>query len=373
MASNRFRYPPAPGHGGDTFSDNLVGNQITDGSSQMTMGNFSMSQDFSRDITTPIGNLGSFTSPITLESLSITNLALAQALTSNNLEVFINNDTTNIESFVLYGSLNKRLSVAIENIINVFPGALFVDGFETNYGYGSITAYNILYNGATDETSFRVNVNVLSNPFSIEFTTNGELLSQNISPEQILNNATQFGYSADTLIGIAEGKVSPLRNLTTEYKKYSLTFSGGPAYQEYKVTEFTAQTTTTGYIELKVKGQPFGTTATTVYDKFFIKPNNQETEATYKEFQPTWGIEKFLLNRESNPPYTATFKLIQETIQGVTYYADVKKTWPLQDEINLDIETSAYTNYLITLSELAEEIDKQKTNFNITISYLSIP
>ena len=34
MAINKFRYPPAPPNGSETFSDNLVGNQITDGSSQ---------------------------------------------------------------------------------------------------------------------------------------------------------------------------------------------------------------------------------------------------------------------------------------------------------------------------------------------------
>ena len=52
MASNRFRYPPAPGHGGDTFSDNLVGNQYTDGSSLMTTGTFTVAQDYSRPIST---------------------------------------------------------------------------------------------------------------------------------------------------------------------------------------------------------------------------------------------------------------------------------------------------------------------------------
>ena len=129
MASNRFRYPPAPGHGGDTFSDNLVGNQFTNGSSQMTMGNFSISNDISRPNPIATQSLGSFTAPITLEDLDINNLALAKTLSSNNLEVFVNNDTSDITSFVLYGSLNKRLNVAIENIINNFPAALYVDGF----------------------------------------------------------------------------------------------------------------------------------------------------------------------------------------------------------------------------------------------------
>lgn len=363
MASNRFRYPPAPGHGGDTFSDNLVGNQFVDGSSQMTMGNFSISSDVSRPNTVSTQQLGSFTAPITLEDLDIGNLALAKTLSSNNLEVFINNDTSDITSFVLYGSLNKRLNIAVENIINNFPAALYVDGYTlTSASFGNITAYNIVYNSATKETEFRVNVNSISNPFAIEFTTNGELLNSHISPEEILNNANQYGYSADTILGIAEGKINKLRNLTTEYPKYSLTFSGGVQYEEYQVVDFTSQTPTSGFITLKVKGEPFGTTATTSYDKFYIKPNNQETEKVFKEFNPTWTIERFLLNRESNPIYTATFKVVKETTEGVSYFDNVKKTWPLQDEINLDIETIHYSNYLNTLAELANEIDKEKTN-----------
>ena len=363
MASNRFRYPPAPGHGGDTFSDNLVGNQFTNGSSQMTMGNFSISSDISRPNTVPHQSFGSFTAPITLEDLDINNLALAKTLSSNNLEVFINNDTSDITSFVLYGSLNKRLNVAIENIINNFPAALYVDGYTiSSASFGNLTAYNIIYNPSTEETEFRVNVNSVSNPFAIEFTSNGQLLNSKISPEEILNNAQQYGYSADTILGIAEGRVSKLRNLTTEYTKYSITFSGGVQYKEYEIVDFTAQTPTSGFVSLKVKGRPFGLTSTTSYDKFYIKPNKQETEKVFKEFNPTWAIERFLLNRESNPVYTATFKLIKETTDGVTYFDNVKKTWPLQDEINLDIETINYSNYLNTLAELADEIDKQKTN-----------
>ena len=59
MASKRFRYPPAPPNGLGTFSDNLVGNQFTDGSSQMTMGNFSTPQNYSRRNSTNY-NLGGF-------------------------------------------------------------------------------------------------------------------------------------------------------------------------------------------------------------------------------------------------------------------------------------------------------------------------
>jgi len=41
MASTNYRYPPAPPNGTGTFSDDLVGNQWVNGSSQMSNGNFS--------------------------------------------------------------------------------------------------------------------------------------------------------------------------------------------------------------------------------------------------------------------------------------------------------------------------------------------
>ena len=162
MASNRFRYPPAPGHGGDTFSDNLVGNQITDGSSQMTMGNFSIGQEYTRS-----------SNPITLESLDFDDLKTAQEFTKNNFQVYINTDTNNISELVLYGSLKKRLSVSTQNIVNFFPAALFIDGVNSLNMSGNTTAYNITYNIGTDQTTFNVNVDHISNPFVIEFTTNG--------------------------------------------------------------------------------------------------------------------------------------------------------------------------------------------------------
>ena len=356
MASNRFRYPPSPGHGGDTFSDNLVGNQITDGSSQMTMGTFSVEQEYSKQNSLEY-QLTSFSDPITLESLDVPNLEIARQTISNNLSVFINNDTNDLSSFVLYGSLKKRLNIAVNEIINFFPAALFVDGIGVDYSSGNITAYNIVYEGTKDRTTFRTNVNYISNPFSIEFTTNGQLLN-NISPEQILNNLEKFGYTADTVVKVADGTMSSLRNLTKEFSKYAIKFDNKIDSLEYKVISFTPQTTTTNYIEFVVEGNPFITSSTTATN-FYIKPNSNETEKSFKEFK---NVEAFLMNRDISPAYTAQFKLVKETNQGSKYYSYVRQTWPLQDAINLDITTEAYTKYLTDLSDTGDELDREKTN-----------
>ena len=163
MASNRFRYPPAPPNGSETFSDNLVGNQITDGSSQMTNSTFSFTQDITNPV--PVGyEINSFSNPITLSTLGIANLEVARTTASNNLEVFINNDTSDLSNFVLYGSLKKRLNTAVENIINTFPAALYFDGTDVYETSGYTTAYNINYDITTNRTTFKCDVNYISNP-----------------------------------------------------------------------------------------------------------------------------------------------------------------------------------------------------------------
>lgn len=358
MASNKFRYPPAPGHGGDTFSDNLVGLQLTDGSAQMTMGNFNTQPQNTTLLSTPQQEISTFSSPITLDSLNISDLEMAKSTVKNNLEIFINTDTSDISNLVLYGSLKKRFSVATQNIINNFPAAIYVDGINENLVSGNITASNISYSNSEETTTFNVNVNVLSNPFDIEFTTNGNLLDNPISPQQIINNLNNFGQTANTITGIAEGRVVRTRNLTNQFKDYCICFSGGFGTKEYKIKEFTPQSLGTNTITFKVEGKPFGSSSNTTI-KFYIKPTLDTSEKQFKTFL---GVEKMLIDRDVTPIYTSTFNMVRETTQGIRYIDEIKKTWPLQDEINLDVTTINYTNYLKSLAELGDEMDNQKTN-----------
>ncbi|MDB3870646.1 hypothetical protein N9322_01700 [bacterium] len=358
MASNKFRYPPAPPNGSETFSDNLVGNQITDGSSQMTNSTFSFTQNVSNPV--PVGyEINSFSNPITLSTLGIADLEIAKTTASNHIEVFINNDTSDLSSFVLYGSLKKRLNVAVDNIINIFPAALYFDGTDIYETTGYTTAYNISYNITTNRTTFRSEVNYISNPFNIEFTTNGNLLDGHLTPEAILLNLENLGNTATTITKIAEGKTSKLRNLTNEYKDYVLTFNNKIGTKEYKVVEFTAQTLGSDFIVMSVEGKPFGDNTTTTNTKFYLKPNSSESERQLKSLK---GIEAFLMTRDVKPIYTAKFKIIKETSSGVKYYDYINKTWPLSDDVNLDVVSSGYTNYLKNLADIGDELDNIKTN-----------
>ena len=355
MTNNRFRYPPAPPNGEGTFSDNLVGNQWVDGTSQMSNGNFTITENYQLPQQTDF-NLGGFSSPITLESMGGDNITNYKV--SNSLEIFVNHDNSDLSNMVLYGSLKKRLHVAVENIINSFPAALFVDGIDVNNNTGNTTANNISYDAITDRTTFRVTVDYMSNPFDIEFTTNGELDIPGISPEQVINNMDMFGNSASTTVKIAEGKVTRLRNLTKEYEKYVVTFNNEVTTIEYKIIGFTPESITTNFIEVIVEGKPFGVTTSST-TQFYIKPSSTESESQLRSLN---GVEAFLMTRDVSPIYTAKFKMVNETSSGKKYYSHTSLTWPMSDSVNLDITNTPYTTYITNLSNIGDELDGIKTN-----------
>ena len=69
--AKKFYYPPAPGNGSGTFSDDLVGLQFTQGSPQMTFGNFSITDSSQSKQDNRDFSFGGFSGPITLEQLTV--------------------------------------------------------------------------------------------------------------------------------------------------------------------------------------------------------------------------------------------------------------------------------------------------------------
>ena len=111
MASSKFRYPPAPNNGGDTFSDNIVGLQLVDGGG-LTQGNF----EFTTYVTEKVNrtfDTGVFSDPISLLDLDVQSVDKAKELIAKNYRVYPNYDVSQVTNFSLYGSLRKRLQVSI--------------------------------------------------------------------------------------------------------------------------------------------------------------------------------------------------------------------------------------------------------------------
>ena len=332
MASNKYRYPPAPGNGSGTFSDDIVGLQTVDGGG-LTQGNFEFTTSVVEKVNRSF-NTGVFSSPISLDDLNVDGLLESRVIAAKNYRVYPNYDISEVTNFTLYGSLQKRFSTSVTKIINYFPAAIQVDSQYYDYSTAN-TANNISYDLQENLTTFTVDVTRFKNPFDIDYSVNA---TRNISVRPL--------------------EVSPLRNLTTQYGKYAIYVNDMET--EYLVYDFTPSTKlSAGTVTFVVFGDPFSGASSTT-DSIVVKPSKFETEKAFKD--PFDEVEDFLLNRLVSPKYTAKFQVPVSDDEGRYQILDRLVTWALDGLWNLDIRTNKFENYLNNLNNIAEDLDDYKTN-----------
>lgn len=331
IKNTKYFYPPRPGNGAGTFSDNIVGLQTVEGGG-LTQGNF----EFTTGVTEKVNrtfNVGAFSEPMSLDMMNIESLEESRRILATQFRVYPNYDISQVLNFSMYGSLSKRFSVSITKIINFFPASLDVV-FNNNDFLTGNTAYDIVYDSQNDDTYFKVNVDRIINPFDIDYTI-----------------------SAATNLSIREISVSPYRNLYNTYLDYCVSIDDNI----YQILAFVpSDTLSLGYLQFYVSGAPFGTTATTINSDFQIRPNDLVVD---KVFQESFDeVEKFLVNRLVRPEYTAVFQVPQQNEYGQTYTEYKQVTWPKQGPWNLDITSFLFDRYLEEIQEIAVNLDSFKTN-----------
>ena len=337
MATNnnkkKFFYPPAPPSADQSFSPDLVGLQVVAGGG-LTQGNF----EFSTNIVEKVNRTfetGVFSNPISLNDLDVGSIEESKAIAIKNYRVYPNYDISQVTNYALYGSLQKRLSTSITKIINFFPASIQVNRVSLPSYSSANTANNITFDSVEQITTFTMDVTRFDNPFDIDYSVNA---ARNVS--------------------VRPYPTSPLRDMTTNYNKYALYVNDMET--EYPFVNFMAsQNVSAGTVTVSVKGNPFsGLTAST--DTLILRPTSFNTEFTFKEDFDE--IEDFLLNRFSNPPYTAIFDMVEETDDGQFVKRKKRVTWPKLGVWNLDISTVRFDNYLTQVSEIGEVIDRYKTD-----------
>ena len=137
------KIPSQAASGADTFSDNLVGNQITTGTGQLTNTNFALdSEVIQRDTknfkTNPFSNF------LTLDDLKGQTSSTTTSGTANKNKEIKFKGSKNDAAKSLFGSLKSRLGVATTNIINNFPAAILIDS-NSLIKVTNFTANNIFY------------------------------------------------------------------------------------------------------------------------------------------------------------------------------------------------------------------------------------
>lgn len=330
MSNMKYICPPTPATGDGTFSDNLVGFQLVGGGG-LTQGNFEFTTGISEK-TNRTFNTGIFSGPISLDSMGIDSVAQSKAIFENNFKVYPNFDLSQITNFTLYGSMVKRVSSSVQTIISKFPAALESTFMGINYVTG-VTADNILYNQVSNETTLNLDVSKLRNPFDVDFSINSE---RNLEVREI--------------------GVSPLRDMTNNYSKYSLYYNG-VGYGVLRLIP--TQTIDSGVLTITVTGNPFSGQPFT-FDNFIIRPNDFEVNKIFNEELDE--VENFLLNRDTTPLYTATFLTPKQTDDGRYYNGYENVTWVLDGSWNLDIISKSFELYLEKLNEISSFFDEYTTN-----------
>jgi hypothetical protein len=329
--TTKYFYPPRPGSGAATFSDDIVGLQTVQGGG-LTQGNF----EFTTSVTEKVNrkfNVGAFSEPISLGDLDITDLTESRRIMATQFRVYPNYDVSQVLNFSMYGSLSKRFQVSVTNIIHRFPAALDVQFVNLDFVTGK-TATNIQYDSVLDETYFEVNVDRINNPFDIDYSV-----------------------SASTNLNLREITTSEYRNLYNTYLDYCISINDNI----FKVVSFEpSRTLSEGSIAFYVSGAPFGVTALTSEENYQIRPNDFVVDRVFSENFDE--VEKFLLNRLVRPEYTAVFQVPQQT-EGGQFYTEYRSvTWPKDGVWNLDIRSFLFDDYLTQLEAIAVNLDSFKTN-----------
>ena len=336
------KYIPIGASGAQTPFDNLVGNQTVQGGG-LTQGNFEWSYGISEKNNRNF-NIGVFQLPVSLENLNLDSINQSRELIAKEYRVYPNFDLSNVTTFTIFGSLQKRFEVSVQRIINFFPAGIEIDLFYYDFTSGN-TATGITYNSVSNETELTIDVARIKNPFSLDYSVNSKVNLQN-----------------------REQEFSPLRDLTNTYRNYSLVVDDIP----YQIIDFTPSNSLySGIIKVIVIGNPFSGVSTT--DKsLVIRPNDYYVEKAFSENFDE--VEKFLLNRLAQPPYTATFNVPIQTDGGPVELQTATVTWPKDGLWNLDIRTPGFTTYLEQLNIIGVDFDAYKTNliarFMVTESLL---
>ena len=333
----KFTCPPQRASGANTFANNLVGLQLTQGGG-LTFANFVSANPIKEKVDRNF-DTGSFSQFFTLKNLNITSVEEAAKIFDTNFKIYPNFDNTQITNLVAYGSLSKRFEASVSNIINFFPASFDVNFLRPDYTTGNTLVQVQYFIGQgpynTDITKIDINVSIIKNPFTVDYTVD-----------------------ATKNIASLEFDVSKYRNFTENFKNYVLITSG----ETYPILDITPSLSlTSGTLSISIQGSPFGTTSPfNLKPDFIVRPNDFTVNQVFNlELDE---IDETLLNRYSSPLYTATLQLPTESQNGNIFIRNQTITWPLDGLWNIDIKTLQFTNYIEKLQTIGVDSDNYVTN-----------
>jgi hypothetical protein len=161
------KVPSQAASGADTFSDSLVGRQITDGSSQLTNTNFTIDRSVPEKDTKKF-KTSTFSNFFSLDDLNEETLIETTQIKSKKGTDIKFKSSKNDAGVSLFGSLKSRLSSSVTKIINKFPAAVLIDKDSSRRSKPN-NIFNITYSANEDITKFDFDSLTLYNPLDVVF------------------------------------------------------------------------------------------------------------------------------------------------------------------------------------------------------------
>ena len=333
----RKKVPSQAASGAETFSDFLVGRQITDGTSSLTNSVFELDKIIpEKDAKTFKTN--PFSKFLTLDTL---NEETKSPTTSQSVskkrsdEIKFKTNKKNADKS-LFGSLKSRILVSITKIINKFPAGFYVNA-NGPIGNSTYTALNVSYNTSLNKTTFYVERSKIFNPFEISF----------ITPNSIIKPATE----------------NEIRNFYSSYTKYVVIVDG----ESYPILEY-SEPNSDNQIKFIVLGKLFNTQSYS--SNLLFRPSDGVVEEFFSGLD---DLEESLMNRDTNPIYSSSFQVPRDSSDNSkTSLVNIQYSWPISnDGWNIQIAGIDYESYVRSLSNISDEIDDYKSN--LMVRFLASP
>jgi hypothetical protein len=313
------------------FSDDLVGNQQTEGddgqTSLFTFGNFVTTTNF-EGRATRFYSTAKYSKFYCLENLNLS-LERANSLLDNNVNVTLNMDGSELCSFAYFGSATEFVRVSLEDIITNWPASLYMRPFRDTdiFTISGYTVIDYTYDTNFDISRFKVDTNFINNKFNINYQTNGTI-------------ANTFNEGND------------LRNLMVNYASYVIFINN----EEYPIINFTGSTNIKNdYIHFEVNGNPFNTgNSVSLLAEYHVKPKKELEEEFFNSLDE---YQSNLLNRLTVPKYKSTYSYKSESDTGVFINRKKELVWPVSDGYNIDYDTTQYINFVSDLVEISDSKD----------------
>lgn len=241
----------------------------------------------------------------------------------NSLNILLKQDSYKLKDFAYFGSCAELIKNSLKNIINQFPGELYVPIIKEN---GKVVV----------ENPFGINLHTPFNLLTIDEQNDLKNVHNNISNYDVVN---------------ANGEIYEVKGIeivTKEKPANTCTYHFADA-----IVKYNDKNSITFECWCNENDNVYYQTNKS-YEGFHIRPKTKLYNDFFKNLS---SFEKVLLNKDSQPKYSAIFEVYKETDYGYQSFYE-KFTFPItKSGYNLDIVSDKYTSYINALSKYAIMFD----------------